>query len=105
MLHGRKMSSPPPKTPDLKIGAVIRRLLRDYIGGQWGLLVLAIFCMLLTSAVGGLVPQMVNWEIKLIFIRQQGELLLPLSLAVAGVVGIRAITLFFGRVLLDSLGR
>ena len=84
--------------------AVIRRLLRDYVGGQWGLLLLAIFCMLLTSAIGGLVPLMVNWEIKLIFLRHQSELLLPLSLAVAGVVGLRAVTLYFGRVMLDSVG-
>ena len=49
------MSSPTlpaatPPTTELKTGAVIRRLLRDYVSGQWGLLVLAIFCMLLASA-------------------------------------------------------
>jgi subfamily B ATP-binding cassette protein MsbA len=100
------MSSPPsPMAPEPgKAGAVIRRLLRDYVGGQWGLLVLAIFCMLLTSAIGGLVPLMVNWEVKLIFQRHQAELLLPLALAVAGVVWLRAITLFFGRLMVDSLG-
>ncbi len=100
------MSSAPaplPAAPAPSTGAVIRRLLRDYIGGQWGLLLLAIFCMLLTSAIGGLVPQMVNWEIKLVFMRHQAEMLLPLSLAVAGVVGLRAVTLFFGRMTLDSL--
>jgi subfamily B ATP-binding cassette protein MsbA len=96
-------SAPSPAKPAPNASAVIRRLLRDYVGGQWGLLIFAIFCMLLTSAIGGLVPQMVNWEIKLIFMRHQAELLLPLSLAVAGVVAIRAVTLFFGRVTLDSL--
>jgi len=96
-------ATPPPAPAELNTGAVIRRLLRDYLSGQWGLLALAIFGMLLTSAIGGLVPQLVNWEIKLIFMRHQAELLLPLSLAVAGVVGIRAVTLFFGRMTLDSL--
>jgi subfamily B ATP-binding cassette protein MsbA len=86
-----------------KAGAVVRRLLRDYVSGQWGLLLLAIFCMLLTSAIGGLVPMMVSWEIKLIFLRHQAELLLPLALAVTAVVGVRAVTLFFGRTTLDSL--
>ena len=44
----------PPKTSELTTGAVIRRLLRDYIGAEWGLLVLAIFCMLIASAtIGG----------------------------------------------------
>jgi len=100
------MSSMPPSsaTPSPHTGAVIRRLLRDYIGGQWGLLLLAIFCMLLTSAVSGLVPWLINLEVKLIFLRHQAEMLLPMSLAVVGVVGFRAITLFFGRMTLDSLG-
>jgi subfamily B ATP-binding cassette protein MsbA len=87
-----------------KAGAVIRRLLRDYVGRQWGLLALAIFCMLLTSTISGLVPLMVNYEIKLIFLRRQSDLLLPLSLAVGGVVVLRAATLFFGRMTVDSLG-
>ena len=40
------MSSMPPSSPapNVNTGAVIRRLLRDYVGGQWGLLLLAIFC-------------------------------------------------------------
>jgi len=95
---------PSSATPSPHTGAVIRRLLRDYIGGQWGLLLLAIFCMLLTSAVSGLVPWLINLEVKLIFLRHQAEMLLPMSLAVVGVVGFRAITLFFGRMTLDSLG-
>ena len=98
-------SAPPSPAPQPgKAGAVIRRLLRDYVGGEWGLLLLAIVCMLFTSAVGGLVPMMVNWEIKLIFLRREADLLLPLSAAVAGVVALRAVTLFFGRVTVDSLG-
>jgi len=100
------MSSAPSSTvpPPGKAGAVIRRLLRDYVGGQWGLLILAIFCMLLTSAISGAVPLMVNYEIKLIFLRREAALLLPLSLLVGGVVVLRAVTLFFGRMMVDSLG-
>jgi len=98
-------STPAPAAPgSAKTGAIVRRLLRDYVGGQWGLLVLAIFCMLLTSAVSGLVPLLLNLEVKLIFLRQQAEMLLPMSLAVVGVVAFRAVTLFFGRMTLDSLG-
>jgi len=103
MLHGRNMSSTLSPSPG-NAGAVIRRLLRDYLSGQWGLLVLAIFCMLLTSAISGLVPLLLNLEVKLIFLRQQADMLLPMSLAVVGVVGFRAVSLFFGRMTLDSLG-
>jgi subfamily B ATP-binding cassette protein MsbA len=85
-------------------GAVVRRLLRDYVGRQWGLLVVAVLCMLATSAISGLVPLLLNLEVKLIFLRHQAEMLLPMSLAVVGVVVCRAVTLFFGRMWLDSLG-
>jgi subfamily B ATP-binding cassette protein MsbA len=97
------MSSAPIPAP-LNTGAVIRRLLRDYVGGEWGLLILAILAMLATSLISGMVPVLVNWEIKQIFLRKNGEMLLPLGLAVTGIVALRAITLFFGRMTLDSLG-
>ena len=44
-------SAPSPSPKPVNTGAVIRRLLRDYVGGQWGLLVLAVFCMLLTAPI------------------------------------------------------
>jgi len=97
------MSSTPSQfTPGT--AAVVRRLLRDYVGRQWGLLAVAILCMLATSAISGLVPLLLSLEVKLIFLRHQAEMLLPMSLAVVGVVVCRAITLFFGRMWLDSLG-
>jgi len=103
MLHGALAMSSTSSPAAGKTGAVIRRLLRDYVSGQWGLLLLAVFTMLLTSAISGLVPLLLNLEVKLIFLRHQAEMLLPMSLAVVGVVGFRAITLFFGRMTLDSL--
>jgi len=103
MLLAVPMSSTPSSfTPGT--AAVVRRLLRDYVGRQWGLLAVAILCMLATSAISGLVPWLINQEVKLIFLRHQAEMLLPMSLAVVGVVVCRAITLFFGRMWLDSLG-
>jgi subfamily B ATP-binding cassette protein MsbA len=94
----------PAQASELKTGVLIRRLLRDYVSGHWGLLLLAIFCMLLTSAISVLVPLLLNLEVKLIFLRHQADMLLPMSLAVVGVVAGRAVTLFFGRMWLDSLG-
>jgi subfamily B ATP-binding cassette protein MsbA len=101
------MSSLSPTTTSgpgaLSAGAVFRRLLRDYLSGQWGLLSVAILCMLATSAISGLVPLMVSWQIKFIFVQKKAALLLPMALAVTGVVALRAVTLFFGRMWLDSL--
>jgi ATP-binding cassette, subfamily B, bacterial MsbA len=103
MLLAVPMSSTPfPLTPST--AAVVRRLLHDYVGRQWGLLAVAVLCMLATSAISGLVPLLLNLEVKLIFLRHQAEMLLPMSLAVVGVVICRAIALFFGRMWLDSLG-
>src|SRR4051812_18919252 len=103
MLQQPRMSSPTLSQPRAT-SAVIRRLLGDYVGRRWGLLFLAVACMLATSAVSGLVPLLLNLEVKLIFLRHQAEMLLPMSLAVMGVVAARAVSLFFGRMWLDSLG-
>ena len=94
----------PPSATELPIGRIIRRLLHDYVSGHWALLLLAVLCMLLTSGISALVPYLINLEVKLIFLRHQADMLLPMSLAVVGVVVFRAITLFFGRMWLDSLG-
>jgi subfamily B ATP-binding cassette protein MsbA len=90
-------------TPELDTGAVARRLFRDYIGSNLGLLFLAIFCMLLTSALSLLLPQLVKLLLKQIFTNEKAGWLLPLTLAAAGIVAIRAVSLFFGRMWLDSL--
>jgi ATP-binding cassette, subfamily B, bacterial MsbA len=85
-------------------GAVIRRLLRDYVGEQWGLLALAVFCMLFASTMGGAIPWLVRSVTDQIFVRHKAELLLPLSLMAFGIMVLRAGGLFFGRMLIDSLG-
>ncbi|MES2292247.1 MAG: ABC transporter ATP-binding protein [Pseudomonadota bacterium] len=85
-------------------GAIIRRLLVDYVGGQWGLLALAVFCMLFASAMGGGIPWLVRSVTDQIFVRHKAELLVPLSLMAFGIMSLRAGGLFFGRMLIDSLG-
>ncbi len=98
------MAAAPKPHKDMNTLAVIRRLIRDYVSRQWGLLVLAVFCMLLTSAMGGAIPWLVNSVTKQIFMRHMGELLLPLSLAAFGIMALRAASLFFGKMTIDSLG-
>ena len=85
-------------------GAIIRRLLADYVGGQWGLLTLAVVCMLFASAMGGGIPWLVRSVTDQIFVRHKAELLVPLSLMAFGIMTLRAGGLFFGRMLIDSLG-
>ncbi len=85
-------------------GQAIRRLLTDYVGRQWGILALAILCMLFTSAMGGGIPWLVNNVTKQVFMRHQADMLLPLSLMAFGIMALRAASLFFGRMLINSLG-
>jgi subfamily B ATP-binding cassette protein MsbA len=85
-------------------GAIIRRLLADYVGGQWGLLALAVACMLFASAMGGGIPWLVRSVTDQIFVRHKAELLVPISLMAFGIMTARAGGLFFGRMLIDSLG-
>jgi subfamily B ATP-binding cassette protein MsbA len=104
MLQQPGMSSAPSPSAPGATAAVVRRLLRDYIGGQLGLLVLAIFCMLATSALSLALPQLIKLELKQIFTNEEAGWLLPLTLVALGIVVIRAITLFLGRMWVDSLG-
>jgi subfamily B ATP-binding cassette protein MsbA len=110
MLHRPGMSSTPipgaaqPGPSNMKTGAVIRRLLRDYVSGEWGLLALAIPCLLIASATMPLVPQLVSWETKYIFQRHDASWLLPLAVGGFGITVLRAITMYLGRMWVDSLG-
>ncbi len=96
------MATPP--SPELKIKAIIGRLLRDYVRREWGLLALAVFCMLLTSAMAGSIPPLVRWFTYYIFQHHVASLLLPLSLAALGLMAARAASLFVGKMMIDSLG-
>jgi subfamily B ATP-binding cassette protein MsbA len=105
------MSSPPalpapaqPGPSNLKSGAVIRRLLRDYVSAEWGLLVLAVPCMLIAAALMPLVPQLVSWEIKYVFQRHNAAWLLPLAVGGFGIMALRATAMFLGRMWIDTLG-
>jgi subfamily B ATP-binding cassette protein MsbA len=91
-------------SPPLNAGAVIRRLLRDYVGGQWGLLILAILCMLVASATISVLPQLVNWEIKYIFQRHDAGWLVPLAAGGFAGMSLRAVSMFAGRMWIDSVG-
>ncbi|HEV7960179.1 MAG TPA: ABC transporter ATP-binding protein [Rhizomicrobium sp.] len=93
-----------PAIRDTRSGAVIRRLVTDYVGGQWSLLLLAVICMLIGAAMGGGIPWLVNSVTKQVFMRHQAALLLPLSLMAFGIMAVRAASLFVGRMMIDSLG-
>src|SRR6202012_4526978 len=107
MLEDGPMKGSPaqlPGTRSLGAGQVIARLLRDYVSGQWGLLALAVLCMVISSATMPLVPQLVNWELKYIFTRHDAAWLVPLAVGGFGIMVLRAATMFLGRTWIDSVG-
>ena len=93
-----------PNSKPLGAGQVIARLLRDYVRGQWRLLAAGVLALLLAAAAGGGLPQLVKLLLKQIFDKGLESWLLPLSLIAFAVIALRAIGMFIGRALIDTLG-
>ncbi|MGA9796838.1 MAG: ABC transporter ATP-binding protein [Rhizomicrobium sp.] len=74
--------------------AIIRRLLRDYMGKQWPLLLLAIFCMLVTAAMNGELAGIINPAIKKIFLQKHAADLLSIPLEIMAIIVVRAVSSF-----------
>jgi subfamily B ATP-binding cassette protein MsbA len=95
---------PPAGTGLLSPGAVLRRLMRDYVSRQWHLFAGGILALLLAAAAGGVLPQLVKLELKQIFDKGSPSWLLPLSLIAFATIALRAVGMFAGRALIDTLG-
>ncbi|HEX3673117.1 MAG TPA: ABC transporter ATP-binding protein [Rhizomicrobium sp.] len=74
--------------------AVIRRLLRVYLGNQRALLALGIFCMIVTAATQGALAGIINPAIKRIFMMKHADQLVIIPLEIMGVMIVRAISAF-----------
>ena len=74
--------------------AIIRRLLRDYLGNQRTLLVLGILCMIITAAMTGLMAGLINPAIKRVFLLKHADQFLIVPLEYLGVIVVRAISGF-----------
>jgi ATP-binding cassette, subfamily B, bacterial MsbA len=74
--------------------AVMRRLLRQYLGNQKALLALGIFCMIVTAATQGALAGIINPAIKRIFMMKHADQLVIIPLEIMGVMILRAISGF-----------
>ncbi len=90
-------------SPDPGTGAVVRRLLRDYVRPHWGTLAAGILCMLVTDAMSGLLPWGLGQATQLIFVDKRADLLLFISALTFVVMVVRAASFFGGKTLIDSL--
>jgi subfamily B ATP-binding cassette protein MsbA len=102
------MRPPPQSVPDLQTGlstgAVIRRLLRDYVGGQAGLLAAAVFFMLLTSVASACIPLGVQPALQYIFVEHRSDMLTIIPLAAIALMVVRAVSFYAGKTLMDTVG-
>jgi subfamily B ATP-binding cassette protein MsbA len=92
-----------PAPQDLATTTVIRRLARDYLPGNWGVLALGILCMLVTDAMSGLLPWGLGQATQLIFVDHRADLLLLIAASAFAIMLVRALSFFGGKALIDSL--
>ncbi|MGH6889181.1 MAG: ABC transporter ATP-binding protein [Rhizomicrobium sp.] len=79
---------------DLHDYGIIRRLLRDYMGRRWNRLALAAVCMIITAGMNGALAWLLDPVTKEIFLDSNARMLPVLSLAIVGIVALRAATGF-----------
>ncbi len=84
--------------------AIIGRLVRDYMPGQWPTFGLAALCMLATAAMTGALAWLLDPAIKLIFLDKRADMLAVIPLAVVAVVAFRALTNFGEQALVNGIG-
>ncbi|HEX4160178.1 MAG TPA: ABC transporter ATP-binding protein [Rhizomicrobium sp.] len=93
----------PEETKQLDDLAIIRRLLRDYMGRRWNRLVLAGFCMVITATMNGVLAWLLDPATKQIFLDNNASMLPVISVAIVGVVALRAITSFGEQYTLNNI--
>ena len=98
-------AGPPVLTkPTVQNPAVLRRLVRDYVSGQWSILFVAVFCMLMVATANAAIPVLIKLTVKFLFVRKSSEMLWPITIAVVAVMTVRAVAWFGQKSLLDTVG-
>src|SRR3954469_22429590 len=85
--------------------ALIRRLLRDYIGPRKLQLVFAILCMAGGAATTGVLAWVLDPAIKLIFFEKRADMVLLIPAAVIGVVFLRGAFNYGDSTFTNSIGQ
>ena len=105
MLHDGVMTiATPASDRPAGVGAIMRRLVRDYVSGQWPTVAIAIACMLVAAGTNASLPILIKFTIKFLFVQKKAELLWPITFCVVLVMGIRAASSYGQKSLLDTVG-
>ena len=87
-------SLPIPAAGRLGDWAIIKRLVRNYLGHRTAALVVAALCMVTAAALNGALAWLLDPLTNLIFLQHRADMLLPVALAIVGVVALRAVATF-----------
>ena len=91
-------------TDPARTGAIVKRLFRDYVAGQWPVLAGAIAFMAVTAAATSGLPLLIKLTVKYLFDAKRADMLLPITLGVLALMVARAASWFGQKVLIDTLG-
>src|SRR6201996_716584 len=83
--------------------AIIRRLMRDYLGDQRLLLALGIFCMVISAAMTGLLAGLLNPAIKRVFLLKRPDQFIWIPLEYMVVIIVRAVASFGEQALTNTI--
>ena len=95
----------PPRKTSLGDTAILRRLLRTYIGNQWPLLAFGIFCMIVTPAMQGELAGIINPAIKKIFLQKHADQLITIPLEIMGIMFLRAVSGFGEQASINTIAK
>jgi subfamily B ATP-binding cassette protein MsbA len=90
--------------PALGNAVVIRRLLHDYVRGQWRVLAIAVVCMVVTAGMTAALSWLLDPAVKFLFLQKRADMLAIIPLTVFAVIVLRAVTQFAQQSLVDTVG-
>jgi subfamily B ATP-binding cassette protein MsbA len=83
--------------------AIVRRLMRNYMKGQWPLLIFGIVCMVVTASMQGALAGLINPAIKRIFLLKHADQLVIIPLEIMAVMILRAVTGFGEQAIVNTI--
>jgi ATP-binding cassette, subfamily B, bacterial MsbA len=103
MLHRPGMTAVP-ATPTIATGAALLRLARDYLRGQWPILLAGIALMIVTASTNTALAWLLDPVVKQLFVLKVPSMLFIIPAAVFGVLAVRAVSTYGQQTLIESLG-
>jgi subfamily B ATP-binding cassette protein MsbA len=91
-------------SPQPRTATIAARLFRDYIAGQWPVLIAAVLCMAVTAAATSYIPLLIKDTTDYLFDQKRTEMLWPITIGVLALMSVRAASWFGQKVLIDTIG-